>query len=81
MRESRAYGSVRGARGNSRPYREAAFCCTAYVACWISSSVATRGARVVTHSIAQRRFILVLNQKTRPPEAAAETIPIYYYYY
>jgi hypothetical protein len=23
MRESRTYGSVRGARGNSRPYREA----------------------------------------------------------
>jgi len=22
MRESRTYGSVRGARGNSRPYRE-----------------------------------------------------------
>src|SRR5205085_12427016 len=33
MRESRTYGSVRGARGNSRPYREPAmsvhgrFCC------------------------------------------------------
>jgi hypothetical protein len=27
MRESRLYGSVRGARGNSRPYREV-FCCT-----------------------------------------------------
>ena len=25
MRESRTYGSVRGARGNSRPYREIAF--------------------------------------------------------
>ncbi len=24
MRESRTYGSVRGARGNSRPYRESA---------------------------------------------------------
>jgi hypothetical protein len=43
------------------------------------SAAATRGARAVTHSIAQRRFILVLNQKTRPPEAAAETILIYYY--
>ena len=31
MRESRLYGSVRGARGNSRPYREDATCCTAYV--------------------------------------------------
>ena len=29
MRESRTYGSVRGARGNSRPYRE-----TGDVACW-----------------------------------------------
>jgi hypothetical protein len=28
MRESRLYGSVRGARGNSRPYREKLFCCT-----------------------------------------------------
>jgi hypothetical protein len=29
MRESRTYGSVRGARGNSRPYREAcSLCCT-----------------------------------------------------
>ena len=25
MRESRTYGSVRGARGNSRPYREGPF--------------------------------------------------------
>ena len=25
MRESLMYGSVRGARGNSRPYREASF--------------------------------------------------------
>jgi hypothetical protein len=25
MRESRTYGSVRGARGNSRPYRERRF--------------------------------------------------------
>ena len=29
MRESRTYGSVRGARGNSRPYRENATCCNA----------------------------------------------------
>ena len=30
MRESRTYGSVRGARGNSRPYREEGyFCCCA----------------------------------------------------
>jgi hypothetical protein len=29
MRESRLYGSVRGARGNSRPYREVwSVCCT-----------------------------------------------------
>src|ERR1700680_4640159 len=27
MRESRTYGSGRGARGNSRPYREMVFCC------------------------------------------------------
>ena len=27
MRESRTYGSVRGARGNSRPYRELPVCC------------------------------------------------------
>jgi hypothetical protein len=27
MRESRTYGSVRGARGNSRPYRESRCCC------------------------------------------------------
>jgi hypothetical protein len=26
MRESRTYGSVRGARGNSRPYRDEAIC-------------------------------------------------------
>ena len=26
MRESRTYGSVRGARGNSRPYRELFYC-------------------------------------------------------
>ena len=29
MRESRTYGSGRGARGNSRPYRESRFCCGA----------------------------------------------------
>ena len=29
MRESRTYGSVRGARGNSRPYRETPLCCAA----------------------------------------------------
>ena len=28
MRESLTYGSVRGTRGNSRPYRDAARCCT-----------------------------------------------------
>jgi len=28
MRESLMYGSVRGTRGNSRPYRDAARCCT-----------------------------------------------------
>jgi hypothetical protein len=28
MRESLMYGSVRGARGNSRPYRDTAICCT-----------------------------------------------------
>jgi transposase len=30
MRESRTYGSVRGARGNSRPYREGIPCCTCF---------------------------------------------------
>ena len=34
MRESLMYGSVRGARGNSRPYREDAICCGAYVRYW-----------------------------------------------
>src|ERR1700724_125366 len=33
MRESCTYGSVRGVRGNSHPYR-AAICCAAYVAYW-----------------------------------------------
>jgi hypothetical protein len=28
MRESRTYGFVRGARGNSRPYRDGSICCT-----------------------------------------------------
>jgi hypothetical protein len=40
MRESRTYGSVRGARGNSRPYREASthlsktFAASAHVSNW-----------------------------------------------
>ena len=34
MRESCTSGSVRGARGNSRPYRNVAICCTALVRCW-----------------------------------------------
>src|SRR6266487_1800431 len=33
MRESCTYGSVRGVRGNSHPYRDA-ICCTAYVGSW-----------------------------------------------
>jgi hypothetical protein len=33
MRESRTYGSERGARGNSRPYRDTQFCCGALVRC------------------------------------------------
>ena len=37
MRESCTYGSVRGARGNARPYRDQRnhnLCCTAYVSLW-----------------------------------------------
>ena len=34
MRESLMYGSVRGTRGNSRPYRDTLFCCTANVGSW-----------------------------------------------
>ena len=34
MRESRTYGSVRGALSNERPYRVPEFCCTAYVGSW-----------------------------------------------
>ena len=34
MRESLMYGSVRGARGNSRPYRDMVVCCTALVRSW-----------------------------------------------
>jgi hypothetical protein len=43
MRESRTYGSVRGARGNSRPYRVDVLCCAAYVAVWHKAAVC-RGA-------------------------------------
>jgi hypothetical protein len=45
MRESRTYGSGRGARGNSRPYREVtwpsvdAICCTARVRLWHEAAV------------------------------------------
>src|SRR4029079_18023553 len=38
MRESRTYGSVRGARGNSRPYREAHFD-IARAVWWVRSKV------------------------------------------
>src|SRR3984893_4574253 len=38
MRESCTYGSVRGVRGNSHPYRAPDFCCGAGVRCWHSSS-------------------------------------------
>jgi hypothetical protein len=34
MRESLMYGSVRGARGNSRPYRDGSVCCIAFGRCW-----------------------------------------------
>src|SRR5512139_2387300 len=34
MRKSRTCGSVRGARGNSRPYREAANCCSDFGREW-----------------------------------------------
>src|SRR3979490_17311 len=34
MRESLMYGSVRGARGNSRPYRDMLFCCGAFGRSW-----------------------------------------------
>ena len=34
MRESCTYGSVRGVRGNSHPYRDRLLCCTAYVGLW-----------------------------------------------
>ena len=39
MRESCMYGSVRGARGNSRPYRDHLVCCTAYVGLWHKPAV------------------------------------------
>ena len=39
MRESRTYGSGRGARGNSRPYRERNVCCTAWVRSWHQAAV------------------------------------------
>ena len=34
MRESLMYGSVRGARGNSRPYRDTRFAASAQVSFW-----------------------------------------------
>jgi hypothetical protein len=34
MRESRLYGSVRGALSNERPYRVGCFCCAASVRSW-----------------------------------------------
>jgi len=41
MRESRTYGSVRGALSNGCPYRVWLFCCGAYVRFWHEADILT----------------------------------------
>ena len=68
MRESRLYGSVRGARGNSRPYREIVLCCGAVgrILAQNGHAVVTRRCPLLTHRVGLASSIDALRTRFSP---------------
>ena len=76
MRESRTYGSGRGARGNSRPYREGAALLRLLTAAFGPTRKCSRSAPTSAYEGYSGKHLLTLSSSLREPEQTSTLVVI-----